>query len=234
MQLLNEIKNALLHFAFPHVCEGCGRDLPEPDQVLCMKCLSFFPATNFHMYPNNPIEKIFWGRLPITYATSQFYYTRGSMIQQLMHRFKYNGNKELGLFLGKLMGHALSESNRFSYLDALIPLPLFAAKERRRGFNQATILCDGIAENLGIPVLQNVIGRKSFTETQTKKGRIERWQNMEGRFELINPRMVEARHVLLVDDVITTGATLEACGRELLKVDGLRLSIATLCFSSNS
>ncbi|MFL5807926.1 MAG: ComF family protein [Flavisolibacter sp.] len=234
MLLLTEIKNALLHLAFPHVCEGCGRDLPDVNQAVCLRCLSSLPSTNFHMFPNNPIEKIFWGRLPVTYATSQFYFTRESLIQQLMHQFKYKGNKDLGLFLGRLMGHALSASNRFSYLDGLIPLPLFHAKERKRGFNQATILCDGIAEVLSIPVMQNIIGRKSFTETQTKKGRIERWQNMEGRFELINSKALEQKHVLLVDDVITTGATLEACGRELLKIEDLRLSIATLCYSSNT
>ena len=234
MQLFSEIKNALLHLAFPHVCEACGRDLPELNQMLCLRCLSSLPPTNYHMYPNNPIEKIFWGRLPVTYATSQFYFTRESLVQQLMHQFKYKGNKELGLFLGKLMGHALSTSNRFSYIDALVPLPLFEAKERKRGFNQATILCDGIAEILNIPVLQDIVRRTSFTETQTKKGRVERWQNMEGRFELTNRKGLERKHILLVDDVITTGATQEACGRELLKIEDLRLSIATLCYSSNS
>lgn len=234
MHLLQEIKNSLLHFSFPQICEGCGTDLPEPTQFLCLKCLSFLPATNFHMHPNNPIEKIFWGRIPVTYATSQFYYTRESIIQQLMHQFKYSGNKDLGLFLGKLMGDALSSSNRFSYLDALIPLPLFPSKERKRGFNQATILSEGISAVLNVPVLKNVICRNSFTETQTKKGRIERWQNMEGRFELTATAQLEGKHVLLIDDVVTTGASLEACGTELLKVKDLRLSIATLCFSSHN
>lgn len=231
--LLKEIKNALLHLAFPHVCEGCSNDLLNSNQLLCLRCLSYLPATNFHMHSNNPIEKIFWGRLPLTYATAQYYYTKESMMQHLMHQFKYRGNKEMGLFLGKLMGHDLAGSNRFSYLDALIPLPLFASKERKRGFNQATVLCEGIAEVLNIPVLKDVIARKTYTETQTKKGRIERWQNMEGRFELVNPGKLEGRHVCLVDDVITTGASLEACGRELLKTKDMRLSIATLCYSSH-
>ena len=234
MQLLQEIKNSLLHFSFPHVCEGCGTDLPEPSQLLCLRCLSFLPATNFHMHPNNPIEKIFWGRMPVTYATAQFYYTRESLIQHLMHQFKYRGNKDIGLYLGKLMGYALSSSNRFSYLDALIPVPLFPSKERKRGFNQATVLCEGIAEVLNIPVWKDVICRNSFTETQTKKGRIERWQNMEGRFELIKRQQLEGRHVLLIDDVVTTGASLESCGTELLKANDMRLSIATLCFSSHN
>ncbi|MGZ5190966.1 MAG: ComF family protein [Flavisolibacter sp.] len=234
MQLLKEIKNSLLHFSFPHVCEGCGSDLLEPSQLLCLRCLSFLPATNFHMHPNNPIEKIFWGRMPVTYATSHFYYTRESIIQHLMHQFKYRGNKEIGFYLGNLMGHALSSSNRFSFLDALIPLPLFPSKERQRGFNQATILSEGVSGILNIPVWKDVICRNSFTETQTKKGRIERWQNMEGRFEVTRVEQLKGKHVLLIDDVVTTGASLEACGTELLKVKDLRLSIATLCFSSHN
>jgi ComF family protein len=150
-------------------------------------------------------------------------------MQHLMHQFKYKGNKELGLQLGRLMGNALKSASRFSEIDALIPLPLFPSKEKKRGYNQATVLCDGMAEILNIPVLNNVITRPQHTETQTKKGRIERWRNIEGKFQLIDPLKIQNKHVLLVDDVITTGATLEACGNELLKADNVKLSIATLC-----
>ena len=234
MHLFSEIKDALLHLAFPHVCEGCGNDLLEPGQVLCLRCLTSMPATNFHMHSNNPIEKIFWGRLPVTYATAQYYFTKESLMQQLLHRFKYHGNKELGMFLGKLMGLALADSNRFSFLDAVVPLPLFASKERQRGFNQSTILCEGIASVLKIPVWSDVVKRSTFTETQTKKNRIERWQNMESRFELVHPSIIAHKHILLVDDVITTGATVEACGKILLGGENVQLSIASLCFSSHS
>src|SRR5215213_4780068 len=234
MHLLKELKDSILHFAFPHVCEGCGSDLLNTDQLLCLKCLSSMPATNFHMHSSNPVEKIFWGRLPVTHATAQYYFTKESLMQQLMHQFKYRGNKEMGLFLGKLMGHAFSCSNRFSYLDGLIPLPLFASKEKRRGFNQATLLCEGIGSVLNIPVWKYLVKRNSHTETQTKKGRVERWQNMEGRFELTGNKLPEGQHLLLVDDVITTGATLEACGKELLNAGNIQLSIATLCYSSHN
>src|SRR6478672_5877187 len=150
MHLLKDIKDAVLHLAFPHVCEGCGSDLLDVDQLLCLRCLSSMPSTNFHMHASNPIEKIFWGRIPLTSATSQYYFTKESLMQHLMHQFKYRGNKELGLFLGKLMGHALSSANRFSFLDALIPLPLFPSKEKKRGYNQATLLCEGISSVLQI------------------------------------------------------------------------------------
>jgi ComF family protein len=149
-----------------------------------------------------------------------------------MHRFKYKGDKDLGLFLGRLIGYQLNKTNRFLQIDALIPLPLFPSKERKRGYNQATLLCEGISEILQKPVLQNVVIRTMHTESQTKKTRLERWQNMEGRFQLINEERIRGKHVLLVDDVITTGATLEACGHELLKATDVQLSIATLCFSS--
>ena len=156
------------------------------------------------------------------------------MIQQLMHAFKYRGNRELGLYLGKLMGYALAGTNRYAAIDALLPLPLFPKKERARGYNQAAILCEGISAILNKPVLYEVLTRTVHTETQTRKNRSERWQNMEGRFLLSNPTAVEGRHMLLVDDVLTTGATLEACGKEIFQSASLQLSIATLCFSSGN
>lgn len=231
MPLLKEIKESLLHLAFPHVCEGCGTDNLQADHLLCLRCLSSLPATNFHLHANNPIEKIFWGRIPVSCATAQYYFTKESMMQHLMHQFKYKGNKEVGIYLGKQMGWAMAESNRFSFIDALIPLPLHKSKEHKRGYNQATVLCEGIASVLNKPVLKNIVVRPEQTETQTKKGRIERWQNMEGKFELTNSTAIENKHVLLIDDVITTGATLESCGREILKAKNVQLSIATLCFS---
>ncbi len=233
MHLINQIKESLSHLIFPHVCESCGSDIIDSDNMLCLRCISSLPQTNFHLHGNNPIEKLFWGRLPVTYATAQYYFTKESMMQHLIQQFKYRANKELGLYLGRLIGNSLMQSNRFLSIDALVPLPLHEAKERKRGFNQATILCNGIAEVMTKPVLKDVVIRNTATESQTKKSRVERWQNMESRFELINEKRVSDKHILLIDDVVTTGATLEACGRELLKANNTQLSIATLCFSSH-
>jgi ComF family protein len=132
-----------------------------------------------------------------------------------------------------MMGNAIAVSNRFSLVDALVPLPLFPAKEKKRGYNQARVLCEGIAEILDKPVLSDVVVRSIPTETQTKKGRLERWRNMEGSFALAQPDAIDGKHILLVDDVITTGASLEACGRELVRAQNGQLSIATLCFSAH-
>lgn len=229
---LKEIKDSLLQVVFPHVCDGCGSDLLNTESRLCLRCFASLPETNFEEHSGNPVEKMFWGRMPIVNGTAQYYFTKESLMQQLMHRFKYKGNKELGLQLGRMMGTALKSSNRFSKVDALIPLPLFPSKEKRRGFNQATVLCDGMAEILNLPVLLDVITRPQHTETQTKKGRIERWRNIEGKFHLKEPRNITDKHLLLVDDVVTTGATLEACGNELLSAENVKLSIATLCLAS--
>ena len=233
MHFIRDIRNALLHLAYPHVCEGCGNDLADSSQLLCLRCLNVLPITNFHLHAGNPVEKLFWGRLPVTHASAHLYFTKESLVQHLMHQFKYRNNKELGIYLGKIMGHALANSNRFRFIDALVPLPLYAAKERKRGFNQAAVLCEGLATVLHKPVLDGAVIRSMHTETQTRKSRVERWSNIEGKFELKDAAALSGKQILLVDDVITTGATLEACGRTLLAVENLQLSIATLCFSSH-
>ncbi len=228
----SDIKESLLHLAFPHVCEGCGSDILQTKHMLCVHCIAALPQTNFHLFDNNPVEKIFWGRVPLVHATAQYYFTKESLMQRLMHQFKYKGNKELGLYMGSLMAQAILAPNRFQSVDLIIPLPLFAAKEKRRGYNQAEILCNGMAEIMKLPVIKKAIIRTKHTESQTNKNRVERWQNMEGRFELVNEKAINGKHILLVDDVVTTGATLEACSREILKAQNVQLSIATLCYSS--
>ena len=153
-------------------------------------------------------------------------------MQNLLHQLKYKGKKEIGLYFGRRMGEAFAASERHKEIDALVPLPLFFKRERKRGYNQAAVICEGISEVTGLPVLNNVITRLKNTATQTHRNRAERWENIEGKFELINKEEIEGKHVLLVDDVLTTGATLEACGSELLKASGLKLSIATLAYTS--
>jgi ComF family protein len=233
MNLLVNVKEAILHLAFPHVCAGCGTDSLSSDQPICLRCLDALPQTRFEQHSGNPAEKIFWGRLPVAQATAHYYFTKASLMQRLMHQFKYRGQRELGFYLGQQMGVRFQETAAFTDVDALVPLPLFAAKERRRGYNQAAVLCDGIADVLQKPVLKNVVQRMAHTESQTKKSRAERWQNIEGRFAITDPGQLAGRHVLLADDVVTTGATLEACGRALLEVEGIQLSIATLCIAAD-
>jgi ComF family protein len=196
-----------------------------------MHCINRLPVTGFHHHANNPVEKIFWGRMPVAYAASYLYFSKDSLLQHIVHELKYKGNKELGLFMGRKMGEVMVQTHRFQNIDALVPLPLFAARERKRGYNQALILCMGMAEVLSLPVLDKAIRRHTSSETQTNKNRIDRWLNMQGKFELRQPAAIAGKHILLVDDVITTGATLEACGQELLTIPNTRLSIMTMAYT---
>jgi ComF family protein len=229
--MLKNVLHPLLHLFLPHHCAGCGSDIMSRQQVLCMHCINRLPVTGFHHHASNPIEKIFWGRMPVTDAASYLYFSKDSLLQHIVHELKYKGNKELGLFMGRKMGEVLLQTHRFQNIDAVVPLPLFAARERKRGYNQALILCMGMAEVLSLPVLDKAIRRHTSSETQTNKNRIDRWLNMQGKFELRQPDAIAGKHILLVDDVITTGATLEACGQELLTIPNTRLSIMTMAYT---
>ena len=232
MLRFKEIKDSLFHVVFPHICDGCGSDLLNIESRLCIRCVASLPETNFEQHAGNPVEKTFWGRMQIVNAAAHLYFTKESLIQHLMHQFKYKGNKELGLQLGRMMGYAIRNSTRFNNIDALVPLPLFPVREKKRGYNQAAVLCEGMAEVLCLPIFNNIITRPQHTETQTQKGRIERWRNIEGRFFLKDSQAIQNKHLLLVDDVVTTGATLEACGNELLSAENVALSLSLLCMAS--
>ena len=171
MQTLKNIFSSTLHLFYPHVCTGCGSDLLQQDNLLCLHCINNLPHTNFAQHSNNPVEKIFWGRIPITAAHSEFYFSKEFLIQQLIHQLKYKNNTAIGFYLGELMGKTLSASNRFNNIDYLIPLPLYPDKEHKRGYNQATIICNGMSEVMNIPVLNDNVIRQKFTETQTRKHR---------------------------------------------------------------
>lgn len=231
--MFKTIKESLLQLFYPHICAGCGNDALTIESNLCVKCIYELPVTGFELHANNPIEKILAGRIPFKKATAQFYFTKESLLQTLMHQFKYRAHRDLGKQLGIIMGVQLKESKRFEDVDVMVPLPLFEDKEKKRGYNQSTILCKGIATILNIDIVEDAIIRPLATETQTKKNRTERWRNMEGKFELLHVNKIKDKHVLLVDDVITTGATLESCAATLLQASGVKLSIATLCYASN-
>ncbi|MEO6219680.1 MAG: phosphoribosyltransferase family protein [Ginsengibacter sp.] len=232
MKLSAHILSPLVHFFYPHNCIGCGSDIIENENFLCFECINNLPHTEFSQHANNPVEKMFWGRIPVVAGTSNFYFSKASIIQNLIHELKYKGNRKAGIYLGNLMGNSLKKSNRFLNIDILVPLPLFAKKEFKRGYNQAEVLCEGIAEVINKPILTKNVSRIIPTETQTKKGRTQRWENVEKSFAVKDPSVLGGKHILLVDDVITTGATIEACGAEILKSGETKLSIATLAFAT--
>lgn len=228
---LREITDALIHLVYPHVCAGCHSDLLTTKAILCLKCLQALPETNFHPFPGNPVERMFYGRMSLQSATAHFYFTKESLMQILMHEIKYKGFRELAVYLGQLMGEQMAASERYTSVDAMVPLPLFKSREKQRGYNQSALICQGLSAALQIPVLNTAVARNQYTESQTKKGRVERWQNMEGKFEITDHSILQGKHILLVDDVITTGATIEACGNTIIE-EAKMLSIASLCFAA--
>ena len=217
---------------FPKNCAGCGEELFGSDNLLCWQCLKELPRTGFEKHEHNPVAAIFYGRIPLQHAFSWLFYTRGSLSQMLIQQVKYRSNLELGRYLGSIMAEAMLEANLFNDVDALVPLPLNRKKLARRGYNQSMLICEGMSEVLGKPVETVAVIRSKFTQTQTKKNRLQRWLNVEQVFDLKEAHAIEGKHVLLVDDVITTGATMEACGQVLLQVPGLKLSLASLAMAS--
>jgi ComF family protein len=223
--------NDFLHLFYPHVCIGCNTDVLNNNDVLCAECLNSLPETGFLSVHANPVEKIFYGRIPIQHAGSAFYFNKDSVIQNIIIQLKYKSNQQAGIILGKLLGYCLINSKRFDDVDVIIPLPLNDRKFFKRGYNQSLAIVNGITSVWKKPVITNAVERIAFTETQTHKTRIARWQTMEGVFTVTQPALIENKHVLLIDDVITTGATLEACSIAILKVPEVKLSLATVAYT---
>ncbi|MCF8224933.1 MAG: ComF family protein [Bacteroidales bacterium] len=215
-------------FFFPLYCPVCGNILCHPGEVICLACELKMPRTNFVKDPENPVAQLFWGRTKLEGATSLMRFEKGSKYQSLIHGLKYRGEKRIGLFLGKLIGKELLPTS-FSDVDFIVPVPLHPKKEKKRGFNQSEVIASGIYEITGIPVRNNILFRKQHTETQTHKNRYQRWENMDGVFEISNENgVLHNKKILLVDDVVTTGSTLEACAETLHRSGPSAIYIATI------
>ena len=218
----------LTELLFPRLCLTCGDKLIEQEQWICLQCLHHIPRTNFHLHPENPVAQLFYGRVQVEFATSFFYFSKGSKYQALLHNLKYKGMKELGAEIGKHFGIDLMQSSDYMSVDLICPVPLHASKEKNRGYNQSWWIASGIAVQMQKPLSDDSLIRTVATETQTRKNRFERFENVKGIFELTNPEAFSGKHILLVDDVVTTGSTLEACAHAIHSKTNARVSIATL------
>lgn len=216
---------------FPVICKGCGETSPTSGQVLCRACEAQLPRTRFEKDPENPVVQMFWGRTRLEFATSVFYYRKGELLQNLIHKLKYKGSKETGAYIGELAGKILNNAEYSDEPDVIIPVPLHPRKEKSRGYNQTAILAGGINKATGLPVMDNSVVRTVHSESQTRRGRYERWENVEGIFKVLHPDLLQDKHVLILDDVVTTGATLEALCQELHKIPGIRISALTIGFA---
>ncbi len=220
-----------LNLFYPRVCNACGRPLFKNEEVICTRCLFRLPQTNFHLHKENPVAKIFWGRLPLESATSFLFFNKGGRVQHLIHRLKYKNKPETGIYLGRLMGFQLMDSPMFSGVEVIIPVPLHPKKERIRGYNQSEVIGKGLEQSMKAVMDKDNLIRSVHTSSQTKKSRYSRWQNVKGIFEVRYPEKLQGKHLLLIDDVITTGATLESCAHTLLEVPGVKLSVASLAYA---
>ncbi len=216
---------------FPEACLCCNDFLASGESVICLTCRHDLPLTNFSFEKDNLIEKSFYGRIPLENATSLFYFFKKGNVQHLIHELKYKNQQQTGTFIGDWLGDQLIDSHRFKTVDCIIPVPLHPKKFKKRGYNQVTTFGESLAKKLGIPYYENILIRVSSTKTQTKKLRFDRWKNVQELFHVQNNFALQNKHILLIDDVITTGATLEACYEALKKTKNLKISIACMAYT---
>lgn len=218
----------LVHLFYPHLCEGCRRQLVADETVLCAGCETELALTNYHTMPVNETELRFSGRFPFERATSYAWFTEDGLLQHLMHGLKYKDRKETGVWFGRRFANALAQSNWLAGIDAIVPVPLHPAKEAQRGYNQSEVIAEAMAKQLGLALMPHALMRNRATESQTSKSRTERAANVAGAFVVANTELLAGKHLLIIDDVLTTGATTEACALALLATPGVKISIATI------
>lgn len=225
--------DALIGLFYPSVCAACGNTLYKWEHLVCVRCRSFLPKTGYELNEDNPLARMFYGKVQLKAVTACFFFSKEGKVQHLIHELKYKGNADAGIFLGQELGKSIKEAPLFQDIDYLIPVPLHPKKEKQRGYNQSTMIARGVSEVTGIPINERFLVRRVNTATQTHKSKEERWQNVKDIFEVRHPEQLEGKHVLLIDDVLTTGATLEACAMKLSVVPGISISCATAACAGN-
>lgn len=220
-----------LALIYPRNCVSCGNSLYKHEEQVCSYCYLNLPKTNFHKQQRNPVDALFFGRTPLLLASSFYLFTKKGSIQKVLHAIKYKNNKDLAVLVGKWYAEDLAQNPIISKADFIIPVPLHSKKLKMRGYNQSEEFAKGLSEGLNKALNTSVLKRKEFTETQTKKSKYERWENVEEVFELVGPETFKNKHVVLVDDVITTGATIEACCQLLHQIDGIQISVLSIAYA---
>lgn len=231
MKLVRGYLADFVSLLFPELCPACQASLVANEYIICSDCRYNLPYTNFHLHADNIVAQQFYGKLKVEAAYALCYFTKGGKVQNLMHHFKYKGMQRIGNLLGNMAGTQLAQNPVFNSVDLIVPVPLHKKRLRERGYNQSSRFAEGLAEKLPASLEDNNLQRSVATATQTHKSRFARFENMQDVFMIKHPERLINKHVLLVDDIVTTGSTLEACGIELLKIPGLTLSIATIAYA---
>ncbi len=228
---LPDIARGFLHMAFPELCVACGADAPSKQTCFCIPCRAKLSPSYMHLQRENEFTERFWGRLHLEGGAAMYHFSRKSPIQRALHQLKYQNQPQVGVKIGREFGRMLLQSPVFQTIDGIVSVPLHPHKERLRGYNQSDMLAQGLSEVMGVPVLADALVRPTFTVTQTNKKRMERFDNVGEVFAIERPDDLRGKHLLLVDDVLTTGATMESCGQLLLALPGTKLSMATIAIA---
>ena len=223
-----------IYLFFPRTCCVCGTPLVDSEHEICVKCLMNLPEAKGAVGDANFVEKRLMGRIPLTAATALLIFKKQNATQRILHQIKYRGNEKLAITMGRQLGLLLANDQRFSDVDLLVPIPLHKRKERRRGDNQSLLLCKGIAQTFPRPIVSDNLIRLRHTPSQTNKNRQQRLENMKGVFSVIDTRQFEGKHMLLIDDVLTTGATTESCCLALTSISDIRISVAVLAVTGDN
>lgn len=218
----------ILNLFFPRLCYACEETVLTGTSQICISCLHQIPRTDLFLHNDPMIEKRFWGRVNFERASSFLYFESQGLVQNLIHQFKYKKRKDLAIFLGEWAASELIPTGFFTGIKGIIPIPIHRKKRKKRGYNQSDLIAEGLSKITEIPWYQQAVCKEIHTETQTRKARFHRWKNVQTSFCLHQNHPLKGEHYLLVDDVMTTGATAEACARELLKIEGLRLSFLSM------
>lgn len=224
------VKN-LINLFFPKICNGCRNSLSDFEDTICSKCRHDLPVTNFHFQDDNPLERIFYGRVKIAQASALLHFTKKGIVQELLHNLKYRGHEHIGSFLGKWLAQELVQSGKYSNIDIVIPVPLHIKKHRKRGYNQVALFAKELAISLNAQYIDDVLIKNTQTETQVFKKRLARWQQRNEVFELKNANKIVGKHILLADDIVTTGSTIEACISVLNNAKINTISIACMAIT---
>ncbi|MFQ5334463.1 MAG: ComF family protein [Flavobacteriales bacterium] len=220
--------NDFISLLFPQICAACGKPLYKTENAVCTFCRYHLPRTGYHLERDNPVSRLFWGKVDVFAATAYYFFRKGDKVQRLIHQLKYNGQQQVGITVGRFMGSELKDNPFFQSIDCLIPVPLHPAKKRRRGYNQSDCIGMGLAGEMGKPCYTDNMYRAVANVSQTRKSQWERFRNVEGIFKLKEPALLRNKHILIVDDVVTTGSTLEACANTLQHLPSTKVSIAAI------
>jgi len=223
--------NTIINLFFPKLCYACSHLLSDNELHICTTCRHNLPVTNFHFENNDTVEKVFYGRVKIENATALLRFEKKGIVQQLLHNLKYRGHETIGSVLGEWLGNELKSVEAYIKIDAVIPVPLHKNKQRKRGYNQVAKFAIEIAKALNTEYIDNVLIKTTATKTQVFKKRISRWDSTNEMFIITNTNLIEGKHILLVDDIITTGATIEACSNMLNKAKNIKISVATMAIA---